>query len=1045
MPPGSWTQPDFWHQKELVQTVELLCLLPNGIIVPLRCDRESTLSTIKRELWEVASKFPVYNQLLDLNFYNFLCVLEGGEREELLEERKRISDIKPFCNTLTVVRKAGDAEEKVLNSRIGLLIGKSLHEFDNMTSPEVIDFRQKTRNICMTIQKERLKWNWENRAVYLFPPQLESSADMHAHVREAFKDDRFSVSVGLVNGGPSTKKVLQVGAYDTPDILISLALKAFSQIQKNPPGDYVLKVPSQEDFLLRNYPLCQYKYIRRTVCKFMEPELILMLKKDVKVEERFIDPMVNVLTQGIGAPPLPSRRGKEISWDIDEEVRLKLIKAHNVNVLAKTSLVRVKLEVFHGGDALCGVIESQDVEGSSPEWHESHTIGLKVKDLPRMAKLCITLYCNNAKKLTKRRDNRRDLVPIAWVNTTFFDYKHQLRTGVLRLAMWPASEDVDFYSFGTVESNPNQEDATVLEIMLHEGIKKTTITYPPFDLVLERAAEIAAEKNDHTFKIDYISDARLDELRHIVNRDPLETLSDQEREDLWNAREDCLQSIPHSLPRLLTCTRWHKRDDVAQMQAMLQVWRKLPPEEAMELLDYKYPDPAVRKFAVDCLKELTDDLLSQYLLQLVQALKHESYLDCDLGLFLLRRALANQRIGHFLFWHMRAEMHQPAVSTRFGLMLEAYCRGSIAHIKTLSKQVESLHKMKSVNELIKNSENKSNQKDELLQMMHKVLCQDSYKDALSYFVSPLSPSFKLKCLKLEKCRYFSSKMRPLWLVFQNEDPVGDDIKIIFKNGDDLRQDMLTLQVMQIMDNIWQEEGLDLRVIPYGTLATGDKVGLIEVVSEADTIAKIQKQYRRGKIKAAFQKKAIFEWLKKHNTEPKLLDRAVEDFRRSCAGYCVATYILGIGDRHNDNIMVKKTGQLFHIDFGHFLGNTKRKFGVNRERVPFVLTNDFVHVITRGENEESTPEFAWFKESCELAFIILRRRGNLLINLFAMMLSAGIPELSDDTIVYLRDTLNLDVEEDEALAHFRSKFTDALKNSWTTSVNWMVHHIANKGD
>lgn len=47
-----------------------------------------------------------------------------------------------------------------------------------------------------------------------------------------------------------------------------------------------------------------------------------------------------------------------------------------------------------------------------------------------------------------------------------------------------------------------------------------------------------------------------------------------------------------------------------------------------------------------------------------------------------------------------------------------------------------------------------------------------------------------------------------------------------------------------------------------------------------------------------------------------------------------------------------TGNLFHIDFGHILGNTKRFLGMNREHVPFVLTPDFLYVMGGAKGRSS---------------------------------------------------------------------------------------------
>ncbi|XP_011813612.1 PREDICTED: phosphatidylinositol 4,5-bisphosphate 3-kinase catalytic subunit beta isoform [Colobus angolensis palliatus] len=1021
MPPAMADILDIWAVDSQIASdgsIPVDFLLPTGIYIQLEVPREATISYIKQMLWKQVHNYPMFNLLMDIDSYMFACVNQTAVYEELEDETRRLCDVRPFLPVLKLVTRSCDPGEK-LDSKIGVLIGKGLHEFDSLKDPEVNEFRRKMRKFSEEKILSLVGLSWMDWLKQTYPPEHEPS--IPENLEDKLYGGKLIVAIHFENCQDvfSFQVSPNMNPIKVNELAIQKRLTIHGKEDEVSPYDYVLQVSGRVEYVFGDHPLIQFQYIRNCVMNRTLPHFILVecckIKKMYEQEMIAIEAAINRNSSNLPLP-LPPKKTRIIShvWENNSPFQIVLVKGNKLNT-EETVKVHVRAGLFHGTELLCKTIVSSEVSGKNDHiWNEPLEFDINICDLPRMARLCFAIYAVLDKVKTKKstkninpskyqtiRKAGKVHYPVAWVNTMVFDFKGQLRTGDIMLHSW--------------SSFPG-------ELCI-------------FDII-EKAAEIASSDSANVSSRG--GKKFLPVLKEILDRDPLSQLCENEMDLIWTLRQDCREIFPQSLPKLLLSIKWNKLEDVAQLQALLQIWPKLAPREALELLDFNYPDQYVREYAVGCLRQMSDEELSQYLLQLVQVLKYEPFLDCALSRFLLERALGNRRIGQFLFWHLRSEVHIPAVSVQFGVILEAYCRGSVGHMKVLSKQVEALNKLKTLNSLIKLNAVKLN-RAKGKEAMHTCLKQSAYREALSDLQSPLNPCVILSELYVEKCKYMDSKMKPLWLVYNNKVFGEDSVGVIFKNGDDLRQDMLTLQMLRLMDLLWKEAGLDLRMLPYGCLATGDRSGLIEVVSTSETIADIQLNSSNVAAAAAFNKDALLNWLKEYNSGDDL-DRAIEEFTLSCAGYCVASYVLGIGDRHSDNIMVKKTGQLFHIDFGHILGNFKSKFGIKRERVPFILTYDFIHVIQQGKTG-NTEKFGRFRQCCEDAYLILRRHGNLFITLFALMLTAGLPELtSDKDIQYLKDSLALGKSEEEALKQFKQKFDEALRESWTTKVNWMAHTV-----
>jgi len=261
------------------------------------------------------------------------------------------------------------------------------------------------------------------------------------------------------------------------------------------------------------------------------------------------------------------------------------------------------------------------------------------------------------------------------------------------------------------------------------------------------------------------------------------------------------------------------------------------------------------------------------------------------------------------------------------------------------------------------------------------------------------------------------------ITFNTLEPRGgkNEFPVIWKLGDDLRQDQLVLQLIQLMDELLKKENLDLKLTPYRALACGLKNGLVECVSGCTNVADVIAQHPAQSIRC---------WLRKEQPNEKGPDginpSALDNFLRSCAGYCVITYILGIGDRHLDNLMMAKTGELFHIDFGFILGRDPKPWPP-----PMKLSPEMVEAMADKMND--------FKLYCCNAYNTLRKSSNLILNLISLMIDAGIEHINqgDKSILKVQEKFKLELTDEQANTVFL-QLIDESREALAPQVSEFVH-------
>jgi len=242
-------------------------------------------------------------------------------------------------------------------------------------------------------------------------------------------------------------------------------------------------------------------------------------------------------------------------------------------------------------------------------------------------------------------------------------------------------------------------------------------------------------------------------------------------------------------------------------------------------------------------------------------------------------------------------------------------------------------------------------------------------------MTPINPYEEYVNIDKKNIKVFNSASRPILIPFKKQD--GSIKKILFKN-EDIRKDQIVLNLINLTYLKLKKTGIiDTNIVTYKVSPITKNSGFIEIVDDATTIFNVTENL-------GF---TLQNYIYEHNpnsTHKNILNK----FMKSTAVYCILSYLLGFGDRHLDNIMIDKSGSLFHIDFSYILGKDPKYSNSKGIKI----TPEIINVMG-GYNSKN---YDTFKNYCINIYNSLRLYINTFMNM--LLLVANIDDyISVETI------------------------------------------------